>query len=137
MRVFSSRSQCQKHPWKNRTVAGRLRVRVLVRVPSSMVLCACVSVCVCVRLCASGRACLPVLQDEILEVLVFEESAAGVLRERCRMFCFTTPRPKGLELNSSKFELLTRALLVCRMCGKCHSESSILKQLVCLHHIVP
>ena len=44
------------------------------------------------------------IQDEMLEVLFFEESV-GVLGERCRMFCFTTPRSEGLELNSSKFQL--------------------------------
>ena len=74
------------------------------------------------RLYACGRACLQILQDEVLEVLVFEESA-GVMGELCHMSCFTTPRREGLELNSSKF--VTWPLVVCRMCGQCHSESSI------------
>ena len=50
--------------------------------------------------------------------------SAGILGARGHMFCFTTPRREGLEVNSSKFELLTWPLLVCRMCGKCQSESS-------------
>ena len=85
---------------------GTLRVYILVRVPSIMVLRVCATACDCVRLCACGRACLSVLQDEIWEVLFFEESA-GVMGERCHMFCFTTPRREDLELNSAKFELRT------------------------------
>ena len=115
---------------------GTLRVYILVRAPSSMVLRVCVSVCVCVGQCTCGRACLSVLQDEIWELLVFYESA-GVLGERCHMFCFTTPQGEGLELNSSKFQLPMCPLFVCRMCGKCHAESSIRKKPECLHHVVP
>ena len=78
----------------------RLRVHVLVRVPSSVVLC----LCECVRLRASVCLCGVSVSAssemiEILEVLVFEESA-GVMGERCHMFCFTAPRREGLELNS-------------------------------------
>ena len=67
-----------------------------------MVLRVCVSVWVCVRLCACGRASLSVLQDENWRYWMFDDSA-GVQGERCHMFCFTTPRREGLELNSSKF----------------------------------
>ena len=119
--VSTLRGRC--HVEERDSCCVRLRVKILVRVPSSMVLRVCVSVCVCVRQCTCGRACLSVLQDEIWELLVFDESA-GVLGERCHMFCFTTPRDEGLELNSSKFQLLMWPLFVCRMCGKCHSEKT-------------
>ena len=42
----------------HRHVCVRLRVYILVRVPSSMVLRVCLSVCICVRLRACACACL-------------------------------------------------------------------------------
>ena len=53
----------------------------------------------CVRVCVS--ACLSVLQDTMLEVLILDESRS-VLGKRCRMFCLTTTRPEGLELKMLK-----------------------------------
>ena len=96
-----------------------LRVCILVRVPSSMVLRVCGSACVCVRLCACGRACLPVMQDEILEVLVVEEPA-GVL-----VTCFVSPLHDAKVWKSTLQSLNSaRGLCMCGMCGKCLSESS-------------
>ena len=56
---------------------------------------------------------------------MFDDCAEGVLGARCHVFCFTTPRREGLELNSATFELLTWPQFVCRMSGKCHSKSSM------------
>ena len=67
---------------------------------------------------------------------MFDDSVAGVLGARCHTFCFTTPRREGLELKSSKFELLTGALLVQNV-WKVPFRKFHMKQLVCLHHIVP
>ena len=64
---------------------------------------------------------------------MFDESAAGVLGARCHMFCFTTPRREGLELNSAKFELRTWPLLV-QNAWKVRIGKFQMKQLVCLHH---
>ena len=66
---------------------------------------------------------------------MFDDSVAGVVGARCHMFCFTTPQREGLELNSSKFDLLIWPLLVQNAwkvpIGKFH-----VKQPVCLHHVV-
>ena len=85
MRVCSSPSLS---PGRRDCCCERLRVYILVRVPSSMVLRDCVSVCVCVRLCACGRACLSPLQDDILEVLVFESPQVSRVNVA---ICFVSP----------------------------------------------
>ena len=67
-------------------------------VPSSTVFRVCVSVCVCVRLCACGRACLSALQDEILEVLVFESPQVSWVNVA---ICFVSPLHDAKVWNST------------------------------------
>ena len=95
MRVCSSPSLS---PGRRDCCCERLRVYILVRVPSSMVLRDCVSVCVCVRLCACGRACLSPLQDEILEVLVFESPQVSWVNVA---ICFVSPLHDAKVWNST------------------------------------
>ena len=76
-----------------------------------LVLRVCVSVYVSVSLCACGRACPSVLQDEILEVLVVEESA-GVL-----VICFVSTLHDAKVWNST-LQSVNSARGLC-MCAEC------------------
>ena len=67
---------------------------------------------------------------------MFDDFVAGVLGARCHTFCFTTPLREGLEVNSSKFELLKWPLLVQNV-WKVPIRKFHMKQLVSLHHVVP
>ena len=98
-----------------------------------MVLRDCVSVCVCVRLCACGRACLSPLQDDILEVLVFESPQVSRVNVA---ICFVSPLHDAKVWNSTLQSLnSSRGLWSCLW--KVPLEEFCVKQLVSLHRIVP